>query len=205
MGSTRDFVAATVADTLLPAIRRPVEDVIYETLDRRQVPNRTDFKEMRDLVDSLRGQLTGATGGVKKLADRTADLQDQLGAVVDRLDEITSRLDALTARLDSMEGARQAAPIAEEVDAAALESRLERFAAELEQRRLTADDDQPAAEPDDFDDEVEDVAPEEGEEPAGDDEICLVEGCGETTRARGFCARHYQRWRRGTLEGYPNE
>ena len=46
-----------------------MEDVIYETLDKRQVPNRTDFRELRDLVNGLRGQLQGATKGVKKLAE----------------------------------------------------------------------------------------------------------------------------------------
>ena len=38
MSSTSDFVAATLADLLLPFFRRPVEDVIIETLDQRQVP-----------------------------------------------------------------------------------------------------------------------------------------------------------------------
>ena len=86
MRSTTDFVAATLADLLLPLVRRPVEDVILETLDQRQVPNRTDFKELRDLVNSLRGQLTGAVGGVKKLADQLEELEDRVLALEERLD-----------------------------------------------------------------------------------------------------------------------
>lgn len=39
----------------------------------------------------------------------------------------------------------------------------------------------------------------EGEaEPAGD-HVCQVEGCGKPVRAKGYCARHYQQWKRGTL------
>lgn len=85
MGSTRDFIAATLSDAALPALRRPVEDVIYETLDKRQIPNRTDFKELRDLVNSLRGQLTGATGGVRKLAERIDELEDRVAELEDEL------------------------------------------------------------------------------------------------------------------------
>ena len=60
MGVTRDFVAATIADALLPTFRRSIEDIIYEALDRRQIPTRTDFKELRDLANTLRGQVNGA-------------------------------------------------------------------------------------------------------------------------------------------------
>ena len=96
MGSTKDFVAATVADAMLPWVRRPVEDVIYETIDRRQIPTRTDFKEIRDLVNNLRGQMTGATGGVKRLAESTEDLEE-------RLDDLEDKLAALEARLSHAE------------------------------------------------------------------------------------------------------
>ena len=69
MSSARDFVTSSMADALLPSLKRSFEDVVYETLDQRAVPTRTDFKELRDQLNSLRGQLTGATAGVKKLAD----------------------------------------------------------------------------------------------------------------------------------------
>ena len=69
MGSARDFIAATVADAIAPSFRRPVEDIIYETLDRRQIPTRTDFKELRDITNTLRSQTTGATNGIKKLKE----------------------------------------------------------------------------------------------------------------------------------------
>ncbi|MEC7948775.1 MAG: hypothetical protein VX265_14505 [Myxococcota bacterium] len=153
MGSTKDFVAATVADAMLPWFRRPVEDVIYETIDRRQIPNRTDFKEIRDLVNNLRGQLTGATGGVKRLAETADELEEQLEAMEEKLGSLQKRLE----RLDALEAR-----------IAALEAKP---AASVPAVRVSR--------------------------------ICKVDGCDNPVRAKGFCAMHYQRWRRGTLDGYP--
>ncbi len=179
MGSTRDFVAATVADQLLPWFRRPVEDVIYETIDRRQIPTRTDFKELRDLVNNLRGQLTGATGGVKRLAETTEELDD-------RIADLEERFAALEARLAEAESATGVS--AAEVDAklAALEARLSAAAPAPAPASSPAP---PAATP----------AP-----AAASDAGCQVPDCGNKVRARGFCARHYQQWRRNTLDGFPN-
>jgi hypothetical protein len=104
MRSTRDFIAATLSDAALPVLRRPVEDVIYETLDRKQIPSRTDFKELRDLAHSLRGQLAGATGGVKKVAAQG----DELDA---RVAELDARVDALEQRVLAVEAAADPARI----------------------------------------------------------------------------------------------
>jgi hypothetical protein len=43
------MIGNALADTLLPLFRRPMEDVVYETLDRRDVATRP---EMRDYVDA---------------------------------------------------------------------------------------------------------------------------------------------------------
>jgi hypothetical protein len=96
MSSTRDFVSATLSDATLPLLRRPVEDLIYETLDARQIPNRSDFKELRDLVSNLRGQLTGLTSGVKKLTEAVEEADE-------RDEALTARLEAAETRLDTVE------------------------------------------------------------------------------------------------------
>ena len=82
MGTTRDFFASGLADTLLPLLRRSMEDTVYETLDDRQVPTRTDFKEVRDLVNALRGQVGGATKGIERIVARL----DQLDARIAKLE-----------------------------------------------------------------------------------------------------------------------
>jgi len=96
MSTSRDFVVSTLADTLLPLFRRSFEDVVYETLDKRAVPTRADFKDLRDLADGLRGQVSGAVNGVGRLADERSKTQTQLDAIVARLDAIDARLDRLS-------------------------------------------------------------------------------------------------------------
>jgi predicted nucleic acid-binding Zn-ribbon protein len=223
MGSTRDFIAASLADSMLPLFRRSMEDVIYETLDKRQVPNRTDFRELRDLVNGLRGQLQGATKGVKKLAEGNEDLEDQLDALSTRLDametkistlsaqmdelterlpdnasemggrldDLSSRMAALTSRFQSIDAkAKKSTVRGEGVTETELENRLEALRGELVSQLA------PAA-------EIEASVPAATEVDAETDpKVCKVPGCKESPRARGFCARHYQKWRRGTLEGF---
>ena len=88
MSTTRDFIASTLADLLLPLLRNSTEDAVYETLDKRQVPTRTDFKEVRDLVNSLRGQVTGTSKGIERLVARIDELEEKLAT----LEETTDRL-----------------------------------------------------------------------------------------------------------------
>ncbi|HCH66786.1 MAG TPA: hypothetical protein DFR83_28545 [Deltaproteobacteria bacterium] len=103
MSSTRDFIAATFSDGLLPVLRRPVEDVIYETLDQRQIPNRTDFKELRDLVLSLRGQVTGMASGIRRLAEGADQATDDLADQTESLESLQEQLVALTRRVANLE------------------------------------------------------------------------------------------------------
>jgi len=103
MGSTRDFIAATFSDGMLPVLRRPVEDVIYETLDQRQIPNRTDFKELRDLVLSLRGQVTGMASGIRRLAEGAERTSDDLADQSEALEALQEQVTALTRRVAQLE------------------------------------------------------------------------------------------------------
>jgi hypothetical protein len=80
MSTTRDFITSTLTDMLLPLFRRSTEDAVYETLDKRQVPTRTDFKEVRDLVNSLRGQVTGTTNGIERIVARIEELEARVVA-----------------------------------------------------------------------------------------------------------------------------
>ncbi len=36
-----------------------------------------------------------------------------------------------------------------------------------------------------------------------DPEACRVSGCTGKVRAKSFCGKHYQQWRRGNLDGFP--
>jgi len=143
MGTSRDFVVSALADAVLPLLRRSMEDVVYETLDDRSVPTRADFKDLRDLVDSLRGQVSGTTNGVRRLAEERAATQSRFQAIEARLTAIEARLDSLAT------GGTAEAP------------------------------------------------------PKSQTLLCKVPECDEKYRSKGFCARHYQQWRRGRLEAFP--
>jgi hypothetical protein len=50
---------------------------------------------------------------------------------------------------------------------------------------------------------IEAQAPSEGAINSGASKICKVDGCNDPYRSKGFCGRHYQAWRRGSLAGFP--
>lgn len=321
MSSSRDFLAATVADAALPLLRRPVEDLIYETLDARQVPSRTDFKELRDLVNNLRGQLVGATGGVRRLVEQSEGVDERLAALEESLDaaqqqlrsmavaahavddaaadadlderllRVEGRAEAMGEQLEALSAADRGpgeAALAEllglreatEGELAGLRAAIDALRAELnaaeahqraaaaEQLSLTSQvealgaavgrlDRRLAALPAPLSEaalleQVEralqasipavldrmiarqvqaalaTLAPAPAPAPAAPAPapaapvpaaeapvapsaptekapgLCRVEGCDSPARARGFCQRHYQLWKRNRLEGFPN-
>ena len=87
MSSLKEFVAGTIVDALVPLLRRPLTDVIVEVLDERKTPNRTEYQEVRNVVDDLRGKINRAS--------RSTEPDDLAG--------LATRLDALEARLQALE------------------------------------------------------------------------------------------------------
>jgi hypothetical protein len=81
LGSLRDFVGSYASDIILPAFRNTLEDVVYEVLNEREVPNRTQFAEVRDLVNNLRGPVSSATTAIKKLEKRIEELESRVNAL----------------------------------------------------------------------------------------------------------------------------
>ncbi len=75
MGSLTDFIRSTANDALLPFVREALEDAVLEVLNDRQVPTRTDFKEIRDLVNSMRGSVSSTANLLKKLEARIEALE----------------------------------------------------------------------------------------------------------------------------------
>ncbi len=57
MGSARDLLASSVIDSLLPFLERALEDVVYELLDRRRVPTRTELEALRERNTRLESQV----------------------------------------------------------------------------------------------------------------------------------------------------
>jgi hypothetical protein len=78
LGSLRDFAGSYASDLMLPVFRNTLEDVVYEVLNEREIPNRTQFTEVRDLVNNLRGPVSSATAAIKKLEKRIAALEGRV-------------------------------------------------------------------------------------------------------------------------------
>jgi chromosome segregation ATPase len=113
MSSLRDFVQSAFSDAMLPAFRQTFEDVVFETLNDRKVPSRTDFLELRDLVNRLRGQASSAQSGNKKLDKRLSELEEQIAGLEARLAERDAAVAGLSAALAALEarvGAGEAKP-----------------------------------------------------------------------------------------------
>ncbi len=75
MGSTRDLLSSSLVDSLLPFLRRSLEDVIYEILDQRQVPTRTDAEQLRSSLASLRQELSALRTELKDCQRRLEGLE----------------------------------------------------------------------------------------------------------------------------------
>ncbi len=91
MGSLKDFAKSTSSDLMLPLFRTTLEDLVYDILNEREIPNRTQFAEVRDLVNGLRGPVTSATSSLKKLESRIAALEDQVAAQAKAIEKLQAK------------------------------------------------------------------------------------------------------------------
>jgi len=88
MSSLKEFVTGTIVDALVPLLRRPLTDVIVEIMDQRKTPNRSEYQEVRNVVDDLRGKLNRAlrkfdSSDLEGLSARISDLEARLKAMED--------------------------------------------------------------------------------------------------------------------------
>ncbi|MFH1467790.1 MAG: hypothetical protein ABIO70_25615 [Pseudomonadota bacterium] len=147
---------------------------------------------LRDLLSSLVSRPAGRLleGSVRALVDdliRDHDLASaaEVDSLRRNLRELDARAQGLQAGLDEAQGqvtALEAALAASDERLAEANARIEALRAEALRPPST-----PAT-----------GAPPAPEEP----HRCLVEGCTNKRRSKGFCSPHYQRWRRGTLPGF---
>ena len=68
MGGMLNLVLGGVADRLVPVMQTPVEDIIYEVLDQKGLPTRSEVRDLRNKLDRLEktiGDLSGAIEGLR--------------------------------------------------------------------------------------------------------------------------------------------
>lgn len=181
MGSTLDFLGATIADALSPRFRRPVEDIIYETIDRKQIPTRTDFTELRNIVNTLRSQTTGSTRGITKLKEGLDEIEESIHDLQTEMVDLKATVTKLMDENRTLQSQFQNNSSTDSVASTEIQALLNRIEA-LESNRST--------------ESTTSVVPSE------EVSQCKVDGCDDKTRGKGFCSRHYAKWRRGTLKGF---
>ncbi len=143
MSGFLNFFVGGVAERLIPVLQTPVEDIIYEVLDQKGLPTRSEVRDLRNKLDRLEKTI-GDLGGVLE------SLKDDVGRAADLADR-----------------ARDAA----------------------EQGGGTTATKKAAAK-----------AP--AKKAAAKTRVCKVPDCEGTLRAKGFCGKHYQKFKRGTLDGF---
>ena len=181
MGSTLDFLGATIADALSPRFRRPVEDIIYETIDRKQIPTRTDFTELRNIVNTLRSQTTGSTRGITKLKEGLDEIEESIHDLQTEMVDLKATVSKLMDENRALQSQLQNNSSADDFVSTEMQTLLNRLEA-LENNQSTRS----------------------ATTLAGNEEstTCKVDACEDKARGKGFCSRHYAKWRRGTLKGF---
>ena len=66
---------------MLPVFRQTLEDVVMEVLSERQVPSRTDFHELRDLVNSMRSSVSSTANAMKAIDTKLQELETRIQAL----------------------------------------------------------------------------------------------------------------------------
>jgi len=149
MSTISNFMLANLAERLTPLLQTPVEDIVYEILDRKGLPTRSEIRDLKNRLERIDEE-------VKKLNEQLEKLREA--------------------------AAKPAAPVAKAKPA-------KKAAAKPAKKEKPKAADKPARR--------RGRPPRQGPPP-----ICNVDGCDLPVRSKGFCAKHYQSWRRGRLQGF---
>lgn len=168
-------------------VEAPVRELVQEALQQGGFVDRAE-------LDAVRKQLTQANADVADLSRR--------------VDALAEQLQAIQAASDQHAAAAQAA----RADAAAARAELQAIRATPAPQVATpepqaAKPEPQAAKPEPQAAEPKAAAAKSADEPKrGRPSLthkgCKVADCGNVHRSKGFCGRHYQQWRRGTLDGF---
>lgn len=139
MSGLLGFVVGGMAERLIPVLQTPVEDIIYEVLDQKGLPTRSEVRDLRNKLDRLEKTIGDLGGSLEALK---VDIDKAVDAVTSRPAAKAPAVKSVKAKPAAKAGAK------------------------------------------------------------ADPKVCRVDGCDSAIRAKGFCGKHYQKFKRSTLEGY---
>lgn len=176
---------------------------VQEILASLPIARASDVERLREEIERLRDEREAETD------DRVAALEERIASLEKRLNMAMGAVQAATAKIMELQQASDQAQTAASralqratSASAAAESATDGIST-LEARvqelmdLTTADESVAAGGVEDVDTEIDAEVGTTATEQA-----CRVPGCRNKHRARGFCGRHYQQFRRSTLEGF---
>lgn len=195
----RATLASLLTAPLAAAFEERVRDLVDELVDDRGYADATMIQALSERLHGLIRKADAAQSSADDVTDGAldvriaaqaaaqADLEEALDALAARIESASADVGKLRAVIDSAtESLNAAEQRAEQANAAAnsATSRLAKIAASAQGGASPA---RPVA-----------VRPD-------GDRGCKVPGCNGKHRARGFCGKHYQLWRRGNLPGFVSQ
>lgn len=181
----RSTLSALVSAPIAAAIEARIRAIVDDALSHRDI---ADASEVRDLIasvasarasaDTLKRDVAAAQASVSALTSSLPEPGSADGGLGDALADARRKLDALSDRL---------VVVADQLTRA--EARADRAAEDASRANALAERPATAA-----------PAP-----TVSKDRGCKVPGCTADHRARGFCGKHYQMWKRSTLPGFVGE
>ncbi len=163
------------------ATRREMQDLVAGTADAAR-----SASELRSVRDGLADQLDALTPNTAvdprftEVHQRAHEAASRRSGWIDALDALESELTRTRARISAC-----TEPPVEAIAGEALEHASKAQAASDEADRAVRD----------LNDAVTGF-------PIPSKPGCKVADCDRKVKAKGFCSKHYARWRRGTLEGF---
>lgn len=183
----RSTLSALVSAPIAAAIEARVRAIVDDALAQRDVVDAAEVRELtaavsaaRTSADSLKRDIASAQASVSALSASLPEPGEAGGGLGDALAEARRTLDDLSDRLVA---------VADQITRA--EARADRATEDATHASsLVA---RPAG------------APAGAGPSVSKDRGCKVPGCTADHRARGFCGKHYQMWKRSTLPGFVGE
>ena len=179
--SILDVVAGVVAGPASRVVEAPVRDIVDQVLRKQDLARPED-------VAALRGEVTRLT---QELAAMQARLGDLLGSLEGLQAETSNLRSALASAQSAPPAPAATAPASEEPPAPVKEAPAPVVEAPAPKKKA------PAPKP-----PQEASAPKKRGRKSLAHLGCKIEGCEDEHRSKGFCAKHYQAWRRGNLDGF---
>jgi hypothetical protein len=183
----RSTLSSLLSAPVAAALEARVRQLVDAALDARDLADPAAVRDVsieveraRRTTDEVRTELARVREALSSLGDAadTDDLALRVAALATQDDALTGAIEHLQARVQALGD---------------LAAELRRAVEAVEVRAGVAPSAAPPAP----------VAAEVRVE-AATERGCKVPGCTAEHRARGFCGRHYQMWKRGTLPGFVN-